>query len=268
MALIDCPECAVQVSDVAPSCPYCGFPVDKNNSKVYMDTSVISCETTANGLWYRATYLREFGEIQEAFFVYLDIITSYPNHRQAGWAENILKKHNVSISELQEKSTAQEYLLRAKAYHVSKPQIAYVIYKDIIRKYQRTTEEDVAREQIKILDSKYKFSDKLSGSKQEDVIIKNASTFAIVSGCILGFVVGFFFAINFVNDAKNSSYIASSSGDGFSYKSWLFFVLIPMFVVQFIVSKRSNAFKHKVLCGVSYLISLLVSFFIFAFFIL
>ncbi len=27
MALIDCPECSAQVSEVAPACPKCGFPV-------------------------------------------------------------------------------------------------------------------------------------------------------------------------------------------------------------------------------------------------
>ncbi len=27
MALIDCPECGARVSDVAPACPQCGFPV-------------------------------------------------------------------------------------------------------------------------------------------------------------------------------------------------------------------------------------------------
>lgn len=33
MALINCPECGRQVSDVATSCPTCGYPIAKNNPK-------------------------------------------------------------------------------------------------------------------------------------------------------------------------------------------------------------------------------------------
>jgi hypothetical protein len=33
MALIDCPECGAKVSDSAPACPKCGFPIAANIAK-------------------------------------------------------------------------------------------------------------------------------------------------------------------------------------------------------------------------------------------
>jgi len=33
MALINCPECAKEISDTAPSCPHCGFIYNKNMKK-------------------------------------------------------------------------------------------------------------------------------------------------------------------------------------------------------------------------------------------
>ena len=33
MALIKCPECGKEISDQAPACIHCGFPLDKMNKK-------------------------------------------------------------------------------------------------------------------------------------------------------------------------------------------------------------------------------------------
>lgn len=47
MALIDCPECGARVSDVAPACPQCGFPVSGARADTSPDPAVAASSTTA-----------------------------------------------------------------------------------------------------------------------------------------------------------------------------------------------------------------------------
>lgn len=39
MALIDCPECGAKVSDAAPACPKCGFPIAEHVAQTTADAS-------------------------------------------------------------------------------------------------------------------------------------------------------------------------------------------------------------------------------------
>jgi hypothetical protein len=43
MALIDCPECGARVSDAAPACPKCGFPIAARKAQ---PTSVAQADVT------------------------------------------------------------------------------------------------------------------------------------------------------------------------------------------------------------------------------
>jgi hypothetical protein len=47
MALIDCPECGARVSDVAPACPQCGFPVSGARAGTGPDAEVAASGTAA-----------------------------------------------------------------------------------------------------------------------------------------------------------------------------------------------------------------------------
>jgi len=43
MALINCPECGIQVSDKAEKCPKCAFPFKSENKKVTVVESKEGC---------------------------------------------------------------------------------------------------------------------------------------------------------------------------------------------------------------------------------
>ncbi len=48
MALKDCPECGKQISDVAQSCPYCGYPI---NPPVIRSQPMLPKPKRHNGCW-------------------------------------------------------------------------------------------------------------------------------------------------------------------------------------------------------------------------
>ncbi len=49
MALIACPECNKQVSDQAPACPHCGFPISRPASKPNGAVQLMNCPDCNNG---------------------------------------------------------------------------------------------------------------------------------------------------------------------------------------------------------------------------
>ena len=57
MALIKCPECGGQVSDKAPACIHCGYPLHKKNDVAEEDTKKGIC--CINGEEYDITWLQK-----------------------------------------------------------------------------------------------------------------------------------------------------------------------------------------------------------------
>ena len=49
MALIKCPECELQVSDKALSCPHCGYPMKKESEKKSREKSKTKRMRLPNG---------------------------------------------------------------------------------------------------------------------------------------------------------------------------------------------------------------------------
>lgn len=45
MSLIECPECKKGISSFAKSCPYCGFPLDNNESS--LTYKIVLCKMTS-----------------------------------------------------------------------------------------------------------------------------------------------------------------------------------------------------------------------------
>jgi hypothetical protein len=269
MALFNCPECERQVSDLALTCPNCGYPVNKLNTNHTIDKALIECGNTAKDLWRRTTNLNGYGENHESDFVYIDIINSFPDSKQAKWAKKELERNKVPISQMQKQCSAQNYWTRAQDFHVNanKPQIAYYIYSDIVRKYPSSEEAKLSGEQISILQNKYGIeNDTVTSNVSGDYSIESMGIYSMFAGGI-GLPVGFALALFFNVSAAANHYESSSRPSSISYSIGLFAIMAPLWVAQSKVAARNKAFKYKLICGLMYIISLVISFFVFAFYV-
>src|SRR4051812_38245357 len=46
MAMIQCPECGIAASDVAPACPHCGYPIAANNPMAQLASAATQVSRT------------------------------------------------------------------------------------------------------------------------------------------------------------------------------------------------------------------------------
>ncbi|MCU9949143.1 zinc ribbon domain-containing protein [Pseudomonas solani] len=57
MALIDCPECNRSISDQAPSCPQCGYPMKGGANPRLLSEKNIGQVAGVAGVWLAAPWL-------------------------------------------------------------------------------------------------------------------------------------------------------------------------------------------------------------------
>jgi len=158
MALIECYECKQSVSEKASACPRCGAPVVSTSIEL-KDIDCSNFDKSANGLWFRATNLRELGEYQEAKFTYFEIINMFPNSKQAKWAKNELGPDETHLSDIYNNSSAQDLWLRAQTMKSGdeKILIAYDLYNQIIDKFPDSEEANLSKEHLRNLNNEYNF---------------------------------------------------------------------------------------------------------------
>ena len=167
MALIDCPECARQVSNIAQACPNCGYPIDKSHNT---KTLVAQLSDTS------------IGEVLS------DKIGACSNDSAINVATNELGVYSI----------------------------------------------------------------------------QSISVYSVFAGSI-GSVIGFLLAVVFMVYSAAKHYETSPPASSISYSIGLFVILAPMWVAQNKVAERSKEFKYKMICGLVYILSFILSFFIFAF---
>lgn len=57
MALIDCPECKRSISDQAPACPQCGFPMKAGANPRLLSEKNIGQVAGVAGIWLAAPWV-------------------------------------------------------------------------------------------------------------------------------------------------------------------------------------------------------------------